>query len=137
MMKYNLIAFVVLIVGFFAITVVSCGENDNNNDMMKNDSKTESKTDKTDMGMKHENMNHNEMKNDEIKKDEMNNEDKEMIIVSTCPVMDSKANLDGKYIDNEDYRVYFCCDGCDDEFAKDPEKYIKKIKANPDKYIAK
>jgi YHS domain-containing protein len=31
-------------------------------------------------------------------------------------------------MDYKGQRIYFCCQGCDAEFKKDPEKYLKKIK---------
>ena len=45
---------------------------------------------------------------------------------TTCPVLGGK--IDKKfYIDYRGKRVYFCCNGCDAEFKKDPEKYMKKL----------
>lgn len=46
---------------------------------------------------------------------------------TTCPVMGGKINKE-LYADYKGQRVYFCCMGCPQEFAKDPEKYIKKLK---------
>jgi YHS domain-containing protein len=44
-----------------------------------------------------------------------------------CPVMGDK--IDKKYYtDYKGYRIYFCCASCPDEFKKDPEKYMKKLK---------
>ena len=141
-MKTLVLAFMVLILGSIAVFAVSCGEKEDADQMKMDDSKSDSKADK-DMkhdGMKHDEMGdnmkkNNDMKDENMKNDDMKKDDSEMIIVSTCPVMDAKANLDGKYIDYKGYRVYFCCDGCDDEFEKNPDKYIEKIKANPEKYI--
>ena len=43
-----------------------------------------------------------------------------------CPVLG--GNVDKKvYIDYQGKRIYFCCQGCDAEFKKDPEKYMKKL----------
>ncbi len=43
-----------------------------------------------------------------------------------CPVLG--GNIDKKvYVDYQGKRIYFCCQGCDAEFRKDPEKYMKKI----------
>ena len=43
-----------------------------------------------------------------------------------CPVLG--GNVDKKvYVDYQGKRIYFCCQGCDAEFKKDPEKYMKKI----------
>jgi YHS domain-containing protein len=46
---------------------------------------------------------------------------------TTCPVLG--GNIDKNIsVDYQGKRVYFCCKGCDDEFKKDPEKYLKKLK---------
>ena len=46
---------------------------------------------------------------------------------TTCPVL--KGNIDKNvYVDYKGKRIYFCCKGCDAEFKKDPEKYLKKMK---------
>ena len=43
-----------------------------------------------------------------------------------CPVLG--GNIDKKvYVDYQGKRIYFCCQGCDAEFKKDPEKYMKKL----------
>ncbi len=45
-----------------------------------------------------------------------------------CPVLG--GNIDKKvFIDYQGKRIYFCCSGCEAEFKKDPEKYLKKIEA--------
>ena len=47
---------------------------------------------------------------------------------TTCPVL--KGNIDKNvYVDYKGQRIYFCCAGCDAEFKKDPEKYLKKMEA--------
>ncbi len=47
---------------------------------------------------------------------------------TVCPVL--AGNIDKKvYVDYQGKRIYFCCSGCDAEFKKDPEKYMKKIAA--------
>ena len=43
-----------------------------------------------------------------------------------CPVMEAKIN-NRVYADYKGKRVYFCCADCQKEFAKDPEKYIRKL----------
>jgi YHS domain-containing protein len=43
-----------------------------------------------------------------------------------CPVMGGKINKN-IYSDYQGNRVYFCCEMCIGEFAKDPEKYMKKL----------
>ena len=43
-----------------------------------------------------------------------------------CPVLG--GNVDKQvYVDYQGKRVYFCCQGCDAAFKKDPEKYMKKL----------
>jgi len=45
---------------------------------------------------------------------------------TVCPVLG--GNIDPKvYVDYQGKRLYFCCQGCDAEFKKDPEKYMKKL----------
>ena len=45
---------------------------------------------------------------------------------TVCPVLG--GNVDKKvYADYQGKRIYFCCTGCDAEFKKDPEKYMKKL----------
>ncbi len=45
---------------------------------------------------------------------------------TACPVLG--GNIDKKvYVDYQGKRIYFCCQGCDAEFKKDPEKYMKKL----------
>ena len=46
---------------------------------------------------------------------------------TTCPVMGGTINKD-LHADYKGERVYFCCGACPPQFAKDPEKYIKKLK---------
>ena len=46
---------------------------------------------------------------------------------TACPVLGGNANKN-IYVDYKGQRIYFCCEGCDKEFKKDPEKYLKKMK---------
>jgi YHS domain-containing protein len=47
---------------------------------------------------------------------------------TVCPVLG--GNIDKNvYVDYKGQRIYFCCQGCDAEFTKDPEKYLKKLEA--------
>jgi len=46
---------------------------------------------------------------------------------TTCPVMGGTINKD-LHADYKGERVYFCCGACPPQFAKDPEKYINKLK---------
>jgi len=45
-----------------------------------------------------------------------------------CPVMkDAVKSPDGKkFQDYHGKRYYFCCDGCPESFAKEPDKYAEK-----------
>ena len=46
---------------------------------------------------------------------------------TVCPVLG--GNIDKNvYADYQGKRIYFCCLGCDTEFKKDPEKFLKKLK---------
>jgi YHS domain-containing protein len=45
---------------------------------------------------------------------------------TTCPVL--AGDIDKSvYADYQGKRIYFCCKGCDAEFEKNPEKYMKKL----------
>ncbi len=47
---------------------------------------------------------------------------------TVCPVLG--GNVDTNiYTDYKGQRVYFCCKGCDEEFKKNPEKYLEKMKS--------
>jgi YHS domain-containing protein len=45
---------------------------------------------------------------------------------TTCPVMGGNINKD-IFADYQGKRIYFCCQGCDTEFNKNPEKYLKML----------
>jgi YHS domain-containing protein len=45
---------------------------------------------------------------------------------TVCPVLGGNVNKQ-VYADYKGKRIYFCCAGCDAEFKKDPEKYMKKL----------
>ena len=47
---------------------------------------------------------------------------------TTCPVMGGNINKE-LYVDYKGERVYFCCAGCPEAFQKNPEKYMKKLRA--------
>lgn len=47
---------------------------------------------------------------------------------TVCPVFGGEINKD-IYVDYKGKRIYFCCEGCDEEFKKNPEKYLEKMKA--------
>jgi YHS domain-containing protein len=44
-----------------------------------------------------------------------------------CPVLAGDINKE-VFADYKGKRIYFCCAGCDAQFKKDPEKYMKKLK---------
>ena len=48
---------------------------------------------------------------------------------TTCPVMDGNKINKAIYTDYQGKRIYFCCQACPPEFAKDPDKYIKQMEA--------
>ncbi|MBU1139553.1 MAG: TA0938 family protein [Proteobacteria bacterium] len=47
---------------------------------------------------------------------------------TTCPVMGGTIVNKELYADYKGERVYFCCAACPSQFAKDPQKYINKMK---------
>lgn len=46
---------------------------------------------------------------------------------TTCPVLSGKINKE-VYTDYKGQRIYFCCSACIEQFNKDPEKYLQKMK---------
>ena len=50
--------------------------------------------------------------------------------LTTCVVTGEELGKDGKkpyVISYKGYQVRFCCPKCIDEFAKDPEMYVRKV----------
>ena len=45
---------------------------------------------------------------------------------TTCPVMGGAINK-ALFVEYEGKKVYFCCTGCEEQFKKEPEKYIAKL----------
>ena len=43
-----------------------------------------------------------------------------------CPGMDQPINKE-LFVEYKGKKVYFCCPGCEETFAKAPEKYIEKL----------
>ena len=43
-----------------------------------------------------------------------------------CPIMDAPINKD-IFIEYKGKKVYFCCQGCEDKFNENPEKYLAKL----------
>jgi hypothetical protein len=46
-----------------------------------------------------------------------------------CPVMGGPVNRD-VFVVYRDWKVYFCCPGCDRSFGEDPEKYLRTLRAS-------
>ena len=44
----------------------------------------------------------------------------------TCPVMGGAINKE-IFVEYKGKKVYFCCPGCEEQFEKEPEKYIAKL----------
>ncbi|WP_029897630.1 YHS domain-containing protein [Desulfohalovibrio reitneri] len=51
---------------------------------------------------------------------------KEMV-QEKCPIMGYQPN-EKLYTDYKGKRIYFCCPSCPEQFKKDPEKYMQKLK---------
>ena len=47
---------------------------------------------------------------------------------TTCPIMGGTINKK-LYADHNGKRVYFCCQGCEPQFKKNPEAFIKKLES--------
>jgi len=45
---------------------------------------------------------------------------------TTCPVMGGAINKE-LFVEYKGKKVYFCCKGCEEQFNKEPEKYIAKL----------
>jgi YHS domain-containing protein len=53
---------------------------------------------------------------------------------TVCPVSGDKVG-DSPVVTEYDGKIYhFCCADCVKEFKADPDKFVKKMAANPDKY---
>lgn len=46
---------------------------------------------------------------------------------TTCPVMEGSLINKDIFVEYKGKKVYFCCEGCDDAFLADPEKYVSKL----------
>jgi YHS domain-containing protein len=44
-----------------------------------------------------------------------------------CPVLGNAIDKE-IYTDYKGYRIYFCCNGCPNDFIKNPAKYMKILK---------
>ncbi|MBF0300130.1 MAG: YHS domain-containing protein [Oligoflexia bacterium] len=70
--------------------------------------------------------------NEGNKKDKATSNSKEAApskMQTKCPVLE--GTIDKKlFVDYKGKRIYFCCAGCEKDFNKDPEKYLKKMKAD-------
>lgn len=45
-----------------------------------------------------------------------------------CPIAGNPIERD-VFVDYQGMRIYFCCPGCDEDFLKDPEKYLGRMRA--------
>jgi len=45
---------------------------------------------------------------------------------TTCPIMDAPINK-SIFVEYKGKKVYFCCQGCEDKFKAEPEKYLAKL----------
>jgi YHS domain-containing protein len=43
-----------------------------------------------------------------------------------CPIMDAPINKN-IFVEYKGKKVYFCCQGCEDKFKAEPEKYLAKL----------
>lgn len=43
-----------------------------------------------------------------------------------CPIMGGEVEK-GVFLDYEGVRIHLCCPGCDKQFLKDPEKFLKVL----------
>jgi YHS domain-containing protein len=43
-----------------------------------------------------------------------------------CPVMEGPIDKD-IYVEYLGKKVYFCCEGCEEKFMEEPEKYLNKL----------
>jgi len=50
-----------------------------------------------------------------------------------CPVM-KKPVVPDLFSEYKGEKIGFCCPPCKPKFEKDPEKYMEKVRANPDLY---
>ncbi len=44
-----------------------------------------------------------------------------------CPVMEGNPINPDIFVEYKGKKVYFCCNGCQEKFLADPEKYISKL----------
>ena len=50
----------------------------------------------------------------------------EAIEQTMCPVMEGAINKE-LFAEYKGKKVYFCCPGCEEQFLKEPEKYLSKL----------
>ena len=51
-----------------------------------------------------------------------------------CPVMGRPVEPDAGTTDYQGQKIAFCCPPCGPKFRADPERYMKVMRANPEKY---
>ncbi len=54
-----------------------------------------------------------------------------------CPVMGNPVDPKAPTIEYKGKLIGFCCDGCDDKFKAEPEKYLKNLNNDGTKFIGK
>jgi hypothetical protein len=52
-----------------------------------------------------------------------------------CPVMGEEVDADAPTVVYKDKVIGFCCAGCEKKFAKDPERYMKKLNEDGSKLL--
>jgi YHS domain-containing protein len=53
---------------------------------------------------------------------------------TVCPVMGNKIDATVKTVEYDGKLYGFCCDGCDDKFAKDPARYSRNLSKDGTRY---
>lgn len=84
--------------------------------------------------MHHKNMQHNKMKMDDAKQT-MNMDNK--IWNAYCPVRGEEVDPESPTVQYKGKTIAFCCPGCDDKFKAEPEKYMKNLSEDGQKFIGK
>ena len=52
-----------------------------------------------------------------------------------CPVKGGEIDTETATVEYEGKTIGFCCPGCDDKFSKNPEKYLKNLSEDGQKFI--
>ena len=104
----------------FVVAVLSMGLLMHNGCKKSEPAPTEASSEKT-MEMKgHEGHDHAAMDAEPVV------ETASVIEQTTCPVMGGAIDKE-LFVEYKGKKVYFCCAGCEEQFNKEPEKYIAKL----------